>query len=158
MDRAKFKKMFGVGPIGTVISMALFVLFLWAGNLWGHLHLSGEINTYQEIGIVLAFIGLAIYLWGIWVLRDWWLRDRLCTRGPFKWFRHPMYAGWITFVAAGLVLWSRSWVLVLWVVTLHVVWHRLVPLEERMMQEKFGDEYRAYASRTGRFFPRFWKM
>jgi protein-S-isoprenylcysteine O-methyltransferase Ste14 len=32
-----------------------------------------------------------------------------------------------------------------------------MPVEEEMMLERFGDEYRAYMERTGCLFPRFGK-
>jgi protein-S-isoprenylcysteine O-methyltransferase Ste14 len=32
---------------------------------------------------------------------------------------------------------------------------RRVPKEERMMLEAFGDEYKAYMQRTGRYLPKF---
>ncbi len=64
-----------------------------------------------------------------------------------------MYAAWITFISPGVAVYLNSWILLLWVVSLHPVWHRLVIHEEKMMCQRFQDEYRAYAQRTGRFIP-----
>lgn len=77
----------------------------------------------------------------------------LVTDGPYRFVRHPLYT-----VAAvfwfGLVLLSGVWVVVAvlvlggWVIT------RRTPEEERRLAERFGDEYRAYCERTGRYVPR----
>ena len=65
-----------------------------------------------------------------------------------------MYAAWITFVALGLVLALNSWIFLVWAVVLHPIWHWLVRKEEAMMVDRFGDDYRRYASQAGRFIPR----
>ena len=65
-----------------------------------------------------------------------------------------MYAAWITFVSLGIAVYFDSWVLLLWVVSMHPIWHRLVIHEEKMMSGRFQNEYRVYAGRTGRFVPR----
>ena len=44
--------------------------------------------------------------------------------------------------------------MVCWLVALHLVWHQFVGREEKMMANLFGDDYREYADRTGRFIPR----
>jgi protein-S-isoprenylcysteine O-methyltransferase Ste14 len=58
--------------------------------------------------------------------------------------------GWC--VALGLL--TANWIFVgLAVLSIGgLVWR--VPKEEQMMLEAFGDEYKAYMQRTGRFFPR----
>jgi protein-S-isoprenylcysteine O-methyltransferase Ste14 len=33
---------------------------------------------------------------------------------------------------------------------------RRTSIEEGKLNERFGDEYRSYAEKTGRFFPRLW--
>jgi len=38
---------------------------------------------------------------------------------------------------------------------LHPIWHVLARREEKIVMDAFGDEYRRYAARTGRFVPRF---
>jgi protein-S-isoprenylcysteine O-methyltransferase Ste14 len=58
--------------------------------------------------------------------------------------------GWGTSVA----LVTANWVfIVLAVVAIAGLFAR-VPREEQMMIEEFGEEYKAYMQRTGRFFPK----
>jgi len=57
----------------------------------------------------------------------------------------------------GVALVINSWVYVLWALLLHPIWHVLANREEKIVEDVFGDEYRHYAARTGRFVPRFRK-
>jgi protein-S-isoprenylcysteine O-methyltransferase Ste14 len=79
----------------------------------------------------------------------------LVTRGVYRRVRHPMYAAiWLWGVGQALLLPN-------WVAGPSVLWSFLpmyllrVPREEAMMRDAFGDEYRAYAARTGRVLPKF---
>jgi protein-S-isoprenylcysteine O-methyltransferase Ste14 len=76
----------------------------------------------------------------------------LVTHGPYRWVRHPFYV--VGFVAGlSMSLLTANWLfaaLALSVVTMLVIRSRV---EEAKLVERFGDEYRAYARRTGRFFP-----
>ena len=77
----------------------------------------------------------------------------LVTHGPYRWVRHPLYTvGFLAF--AGLSLAAANWfiggVLVLGVIPLAL----RTPLEEERLVERFGDDYRAYMLRTGRYWPR----
>ena len=78
----------------------------------------------------------------------------LVTSGPYRWIRHPLYAtGGALLVAVGLM--AANW-FILGLASLVVVLMRLlvVPLEERALLAKFGDDYRRYMQRTGGMFPR----
>jgi protein-S-isoprenylcysteine O-methyltransferase Ste14 len=77
----------------------------------------------------------------------------LVTTGPYRWVRHPFY------VAFALVVLANSFVTANWFlfVTGSVVFVLLVVRtrkEEDRLIERFGDDYREYMKRTGRFFPR----
>jgi protein-S-isoprenylcysteine O-methyltransferase Ste14 len=78
---------------------------------------------------------------------------RLITTGPYARVRHPMYTAILVWATSlGLVL--GNWIplfLVAWAVAIFA--SRVRP-EERMMLEQFGDEYRQYMKRTGKFLPR----
>jgi protein-S-isoprenylcysteine O-methyltransferase Ste14 len=58
--------------------------------------------------------------------------------------------GWM----AGLALVTANWALVVGVAGTVAFLAARVPKEEQMMLERFGDAYRGYMRRTGRFFPR----
>jgi protein-S-isoprenylcysteine O-methyltransferase Ste14 len=108
----------------------------------------------KMIGVVLVLSGFWLHFWSFFTLRNWWMNDQLCTRGPFQYFRHPMYAAWITFICPGIAVYSNAWFYFLWVLLLHLIWHQLVRKEEIIMMDMFGDDYKDYAKRTGRFFPK----
>ena len=157
MNIGILQKLFGVGPIGAVISFVLLAVAVWLDRLSGHAAILANPAPLKIVGAVLAVIGLGLHFWTMWQLRKWWGKDELCTAGPFKWFRHPMYAAWITFILPAFALYLNSWIVLFFVALLHPIWGKLVSREEKMMLEKFPDKYGEYAAQTGRFFPRIWK-
>jgi protein-S-isoprenylcysteine O-methyltransferase Ste14 len=156
MDKNKLKKIFGIGPLGAGISILLFALAAWVDGRMGHRQITPHVPAIRGIGIALALSGLGLHGWTMKTLQNWWQDDRLCTRGPFRFLRHPMYAAWITVICSGAALFLNSWVFLIWAAALHPIWHGLVPYEENMMRRRFGTAYDDYAAKTGRFFPRLW--
>lgn len=156
MNIGKLQKLFGVGPIGVVISFVLLAIAIWVDRVLGRPVMLANPAPVKVIGVASVVIGLGLHFWSMWTLRNWWHKDELCTTGPFKWFRHPMYAAWITFVLPGGALYLNSWIILFFVILLQPIWHMLVIREEKMMFEKFHDAYQTYAVQTGRFFPRIW--
>jgi protein-S-isoprenylcysteine O-methyltransferase Ste14 len=154
MSRPSLKKIFGVGPLGGLISVGLLFIALGLDRYTASPVISSHTLLMRWIGGLSIVLGLAVHGWSFMTLRDWWLADRLCTRGPFRYVRHPMYAGWISLIAPGVVLMLNRWIFVGWLAVLHPLWHALVGREERTMEHLFGDVYRDYAARTGRFLPR----
>jgi len=154
MGKNKLQKIFGVGPMGASISLLLLALFAWVDRMIGHPVLVFYAPSIKTFGLSLVILGLGLHFWAFWTLRNWWKYDQLCTMGPFKYFRHPMYAAWITFISSGIALYLNSWVYCIWVIVLHPIWHQLVKKEESNMIGAFGDVYKAYARRTGRFVPK----
>jgi protein-S-isoprenylcysteine O-methyltransferase Ste14 len=84
------------------------------------------------------------------------IRDnhRLVTDGLYRYVRHPMYSSfWLWALAQVLLL--PNWVAgAAGLVGVGILYFTRVGVEEAMMQRSFGDEYRAYAGRTGRIIPR----
>ena len=156
MAIGRLKKLFGVGPIGAAISLVLLAIAVRVDRLLGHSTILTNPVLIKVVAGGLAVIGLGLLFWSSWTLRNWWSKDELCTMGPFKWLRHPMYAAWITFILPSVALYLNSWIILLFVVQLHPIWHKLVISEEKTISEKFQNKYSVYAARTGRFFPRIW--
>jgi protein-S-isoprenylcysteine O-methyltransferase Ste14 len=77
----------------------------------------------------------------------------LVTHGPYRWIRHPLYTfGSLAF--AGFSLLTANWFIGLAGLLALAVLMVRTPIEEAKLIERFGDEYRAYMRRTGRFLPR----
>ena len=78
---------------------------------------------------------------------------QLVTDGIYRKVRHPMYSAfWLWAVAQALLL--PNWVAGFsGIVGFGVLFFGLVPREERMMLETFGDRYREYMARTYRVIP-----
>ena len=79
---------------------------------------------------------------------------QLVTSGPYRWVRHPLYTvGSSLFIAFGMM--SDNWFIALLGVLAFIGMAIRTPKEEANLIEKFGDEYREYMKRTGRFLPKF---
>ncbi len=110
-------------------------------------------------GFALGVISILFWTWTqITLGREWspQLRLRqahhLITSGPYARIRHPMYTGILGF-GVGLALVSANWVFVALVFLVIVGLALRIPQEEKMLLAEFGDEYRIYMRRTGRWFP-----
>ena len=114
-----------------------------------------------------GWIGTAIFAFALWLLwrshadlgRNWFqtleLREghQLITGGVYRYVRHPMYAAFLLWgLAQPLLLqnWIAGWSHLASFSTLYLL---RVSQEERMMLERFGEEYQAYMNRTGRLIP-----
>jgi protein-S-isoprenylcysteine O-methyltransferase Ste14 len=115
----------------------------------------------QAGGLVLWMNGVAVLLWASWVMGrhlaiDGLAEDHeLVTHGPYRHLRHPVYASFAA-IAVGTALVFRSFFLLGLSAVLVITGLWWANAEERLLasSEGFGDVYRAYAARTGRFFPR----
>ena len=77
----------------------------------------------------------------------------LITSGPYTNVRHPLFTALDGF-GLSLALVSANWFFItFFVLSLIGLWYR-VSKEERMLLEKFGEPYRVYIQRTGRYLPR----
>lgn len=114
----------------------------------------------QWVGLGLIGLTTGLYAWVHHALGDNFhpllrLRDahQLVTTGPYRFARHPMYTV-LFFTGIGILLCTAN-VLVGGLNALGMMAASVVrlPREERMLIERFGDGYRAYQQRVGRYTP-----
>lgn len=72
--------------------------------------------------------------------------------GPYRWIRHPSYAGSML-TAAGILLCSTNWVSMACYLLVVVVYVYRIRVEERALAEDLGDAYGEYMRRTKRLIP-----
>ena len=113
--------------LGAVLVVVSFPLLIWV-----HQALGANFNT------VLG-------------LRD---RHTLVTNGPYHWVRHPMYGVLFLFMVGILMLTGNLLIGGTLLAGLVVTVGTRVAKEEAILEEEYGEEYRMYKARTGRFLPR----
>jgi protein-S-isoprenylcysteine O-methyltransferase Ste14 len=114
----------------------------------------------RSIGVGIGVLCIALIYWlfssigsGITPTSATRKEHKLVTSGPYRWVRHPLYTvGSSMFIAFGMM--ADNWfIAVLGALTFMLMTIR-TPKEEANLIEKFGDEYREYMKRTGRFLPK----
>lgn len=95
-----------------------------------------------------AFIG------GVSRTRSGSLGEKLITGGPFQWVRNPLYCGNF-FIVFGLAIFSGSlWFTLFTVALFYFQYHFIIQYEEKILEEKFQEEYREYRRRVPAWFPK----
>ena len=157
MTISRFQRLFGVGLLGVLVSLVVFGVLWILDRKLAHPQILHRPEPVRTLGLALIGIWICWHSWCIRTISRWWKDGRLCTTGPFRFVRHPMYAGGIWFVFVGIPLYFNSRIILLWPVVMYAVYSLLVRREEAMMSSLFGEEYKRYAARTGRLFPRFFR-
>jgi len=149
-----YQKRFGVGLACLGIGAAVLFLLWGLDRALGHVEIAGNPKPVRIAGFAVVALWLCWQFWCMKTIRRWWNHGQLCTTGPYRFVRHPIYAGGIFPASAGLALILNSWILFLLPGFLYPVFSFLVRKEEILMTRVFGEEYTLYAARTGKLFPR----
>jgi protein-S-isoprenylcysteine O-methyltransferase Ste14 len=153
-----------VAALGTGIYFVeafLFQLLVFSGYgfvLWS-LPLQLPSSVYlQLVGVVLTVSGYLLFVWSVrargrfsvsWAMPE---DQKLVTWGPYRFVRHPSYSGYFLMFIGFFLMWSS--VFAVFPLLAILGYYRLSVAEEEFLWKRFGDAYRKYQSRTGRFVPR----
>jgi protein-S-isoprenylcysteine O-methyltransferase Ste14 len=110
---------------------------------------------------VAGFAGAVVWL--LWMFRSLGrnVTDTVVTRkdaylvvhGPYRFVRNPMYTG-VLVMGLSLGLAMGNWLVPLATSVVFTLMAIRTRTEEKYLIERFGDRYREYMARVGRFFPR----
>ena len=117
----------------------------------------------RVFGVVVMWLGLATRVWAVAVLGGAFRTtvevdpgQPVVTTGPYRWIRHPSYAG-LLLIVAGLGLALGNWLSVFACLVLPLpalAWR--IRVEEAELSRVLGHPYRAYQARTARLIPGLW--
>lgn len=150
--------------VWAIIVLVIMIILPWTISLLGPRY-----SWYQEaavswkfVGIVAVVLGFAMYVWCLAfhfksyreAVRVGFVPPHLVVTGPYRYSRNPMYV-------AGLLVWIRWTVFygsLAVFIGLVLLWSmftfRIIPYEERQLEELFGDEYIEYKKSVRRWLGR----
>ena len=143
---------------GLLMWVATLVYLIWpSAVMWASLPLPAWLRW---LGAAFGLAGAGMMVWTLSNLGKN-LTDTVATRhdatlvtsGPYRFVRHPFYVT-AALLILGASLLSANWLILAGGLAAMALLVMRTPKEEQKLVEKFGDPYRAYMERTGRFLPR----
>ncbi len=111
----------------------------------------------KAAGALLLATAVVIYGLALWAFGNSWRLgiDRqspgsLVTTGIFAWTRNPIYVAF-DLVAVGTFLLQGRLIFLVLAAILVLMLHKMICREERFLRERYGEAYREYCARVGRY-------
>jgi len=149
----------GEHPFGDSGQLVLLVLFLliWVVDsflLKISTFLSDDISLYIRLIILVLILVTAVYLIrsGHSVVNHGQRPSGVVSTGAFRYVRHPLYLGSIMFYL-GLSLATASLFSLVLVVLIFIFYNHIASYEDKLMEDRFHEEYRNYKKKTGKWMP-----
>jgi len=145
---------FGAGCRIAPVYLLTLGLARLAVLLLGRRPILAEPGPGRVLFLVLAGLAGLSAAWSLIALPPRRRGTGLCTAGPFRFVRHPLYSALLIFLTPSLVFLLNDYLYALWAVLQYPLFHLLVVSEEKVLLAGLGESYRDYMRRTNRFLPR----
>ena len=136
--------------VGTLL-VGLLLHYLWPVRV-------AQSPWVRVVGAILAAASIALAVWGAKTMRRAGTNVdptkpalSIVTDGPFRFSRNPLYLANVFFYLGLTLIFNAVWPLVLFPPMLCLVYRGIIRREERYLELKFGDTYRAYKARVRRW-------
>ena len=135
----------GVGLQFTVISVACLALALVAHYVWYPRFVIQGVPyaVLVAVGLLLMAVSIPIWATASHAVDQAFEEGYLATQGVYALCRHPIYGNAIFFTIPGILLFFRSWLLLLVPMAMYVRFRVLIQEEEDYLRRRFGEAYRA---------------
>ncbi len=132
------------------------------GTIWDLIKHPGNLRLlsgWNIAGLSLFIVGLTIAIVAAWTLKRFYSSTlvtredhQLITHGVYRFARHPLYLG-VLIAVMGVPVYAPSLYGFLILSLLIPIFLFRIKMEEDMLTEHFGDEYRAYRKATKKLIP-----
>jgi protein-S-isoprenylcysteine O-methyltransferase Ste14 len=155
-----------LGPLTYV--MPLFTWFPFAYLIYKNkaLLLSLKIDlllSLRVLGFIILALGTVLHLWTGKLLGLWGLiglpeiskriEGKLVTEGPFSVVRHPTYLAHALMFSGVFLITGAVAVGTIAFIDFLLVYTVIIPLEEKELSKRFGNDYNLYKKKVPKFFP-----
>ena len=160
MNRELVKTIIVLPGTALVFVPAIILVVAHKLNFWDQFVTPDRVLFW--LALLPACIGLGLAIWTVRLFikfgngtpAPWDPPQKLVIRGPYRHVRNPMITGVLFMLLAEAMLF-QSWLLVLWMGIFFISNAIYFPLvEEKDLEQRFGDDYRTYKTHVPRWIPR----
>lgn len=152
----------GEHPLGDSGQLIAFVLFaiVWILDSFVLRFSTSPLSViplYVRLPIAVVVLAVSIYLFNKshHAVPKEDRPGKVITSGAFRYLRHPLYMSTVLFFLAFVIATVSIISLALWVL-IFAFYDFIAGYEEKILEEKFGEEYLSYKSRTAKWVPGVW--
>jgi protein-S-isoprenylcysteine O-methyltransferase Ste14 len=144
------------GDKGQLILSVLFVV-VWVGDSFS-LRISTFLSDLVLLSVRLIILGLALALGAFLVVSGHGVINHgrhptgVISSGAYRFVRHPLYLGCILFYL-GLSVATASLFSLGLLALIFLFYNYIATYEEKWLESRFGESYRSYKKRTGKWLP-----
>ncbi|MGA1863806.1 MAG: methyltransferase family protein [bacterium] len=142
------------GDTGQLILLYLFLLILMGDSFF--FRKSTFLSDYVPWYIRMIILGLSLVT-AFFLAKSGHTATShaagILSSGAFRYVRHPLYLGSILFYF-GMAVSTASLLSLALLAVICVFYNYIAGYEEKMLQERFGEEYINYKKRTGKWVPK----
>ena len=161
MNDKVLKNKNGEHPFGDAGQLILFFIFMavWVADSF-FLHRSTFLARRIPLAVRLALLALAMCTtWFLFksasaVIHHGRRQDHVFESGAFRFVRHPLYLG-VLLVYLGMTIATASLFSLAVFAAIFLFYNYIAGYEEKLMEGWFGEAYKSYKARTGRWLPKF---
>lgn len=147
------------GDTGQLIALAAF-LIAWVVDSFVLKFSTSPLSMVPiyirlPIALVVLVISICLFRTSHHVVAGEHRPRKVISTGAFRYIRHPLYMSTILFYLALVISTVSIITFALWIF-IFVFYDFIAGYEEKLIEEKFGEEYRSYKSMTGKWLPKVW--
>ncbi len=145
-----------------ILPFALFYFYLIIANTFALPTIKGQELFHSQsvswIGVLVCSVAVVFFLWSMISFRTSFrvglvenMEQGLITNGAFAISRNPIYLSF-AMMLVGQFLIFPSWILLIYIMIGISRFHIQVLKEEKFLTEQYGEKFKQYCKKTGRYF------
>jgi protein-S-isoprenylcysteine O-methyltransferase Ste14 len=138
-------------PVALVLTLVMTLVLEWFHSI--------PVAIPRAAGGVLFIGGISLVLLCAMIFRKnetalppWQPTTKIVRSGPYQFTRNPIYTGFFLIVLGTSFMLGSLWGVFTCIPLFFFLDRYVIPLEEKYLEGKFGDTYREFKSKVGRWF------
>ena len=145
----------GVGPKIGLISVIYLIVSSLLTCLYPEFFVIRNVPyaIFVVIGVILLLLGLPMLIISGRAVTTGFRKSELVTTGIFALVRNPVYAAWILFITPGILVFFKSWLMLLTPLVAYISFKAFIGEEYQYLRNHFGQTYLEYEANVNELLP-----